>query len=91
MSKSYFGFWVAIAFVWGHFAFCVTVILPVWEVAYPMWVASKAPPARAPEGVDLKSVDYARGLVGFSMVGPHPESGMPQYAYQPGVLQSGEA
>jgi Na+/proline symporter len=91
MSKSYFGFWVAIAFVWGHFAFCVTVILPVWEVAYPMWVASKAPPAGAPEGVDLKSVDYARGLVGFSMVGPHPESGMPQYAYQPGVLQSGEA
>ena len=30
-TRSYFGFWVAIAFIWGHAAFCVAVILPVYE------------------------------------------------------------
>merc|ERR1711966_96615 len=30
-SKSYFGFWVAIAFIWGHAAAVITIILPIWE------------------------------------------------------------
>ncbi|EKX42116.1 hypothetical protein GUITHDRAFT_74268, partial [Guillardia theta CCMP2712] len=31
-TKSYFGFWVAIAFIWGHVAAIITVIYPIWEV-----------------------------------------------------------
>jgi hypothetical protein len=30
-TKSYFGFWVAIAFIWGHAAAVITIILPIWE------------------------------------------------------------
>jgi len=105
MSKSYFGFWVAIAFVWGHFAFCVTVILPVWEVAYPMWVASKAPPAGAPgSALEQKPATYVlptemvgsgNNPVGYMMAPPVAAAQTwpapePLNA-QPGVLQTGEA
>jgi len=31
-SKSYFGFWVALAFIWGHVAFAITVLLPIYEL-----------------------------------------------------------
>lgn len=34
-DKKYFAFWVAIAFIWGHFAFIVTVLLPIWEFCFP--------------------------------------------------------
>ena len=30
-TKSYWGWWVAIAFIWGHLAAIATVLLPVWE------------------------------------------------------------
>ena len=35
MSPSYFGWWVAIAFIWGHMAFVITVILPIAEYFFP--------------------------------------------------------
>jgi len=34
-TKSYFGWWVAIAFIWAHFAFIVTVLLPIYEFIFP--------------------------------------------------------
>lgn len=30
-TKSYWGWWVAIAFLWGHFAAIITIVLPIWE------------------------------------------------------------
>eukprot|EP00285_Hemiselmis_virescens_P008888 CAMPEP_0173392260 /NCGR_PEP_ID=MMETSP1356-20130122/18847_1 /TAXON_ID=77927 ORGANISM="Hemiselmis virescens, Strain PCC157" /NCGR_SAMPLE_ID=MMETSP1356 /ASSEMBLY_ACC=CAM_ASM_000847 /LENGTH=820 /DNA_ID=CAMNT_0014350007 /DNA_START=20 /DNA_END=2482 /DNA_ORIENTATION=- len=30
-TKSYWGWWVAIAFIWGHLAAFITIILPIWE------------------------------------------------------------
>lgn len=30
-TKSYWGWWVAVAFIWGHVAAFITVILPIWE------------------------------------------------------------
>jgi len=35
----YFKFWVALAFIWGHFAFLVTVILPIYEYFFGGWEA----------------------------------------------------
>ena len=34
-TKSYFGWWVAIAFIWAHFAFAATVLLPIYEFIFP--------------------------------------------------------
>ena len=34
-DKKYFAFWVAIAFIWGHFAFAATVLLPCYEFIFP--------------------------------------------------------
>jgi SSS family transporter len=34
-NPGYFGWWVAIAFIWAHFAFCVTVLLPIYEFLFP--------------------------------------------------------
>jgi len=34
-NPGYFGWWVAIAFIWAHFAFCVTVLLPIYEFVFP--------------------------------------------------------
>jgi hypothetical protein len=34
-NKSYFGWWVAIAFIWAHFAFAATVLLPIYEFIFP--------------------------------------------------------
>eukprot|EP00960_Hanusia_phi_P044496 756670-Hanusia_phi.AAC.12 len=34
-SKSYFGWWVAIAFIWGHMAFLATVVYPVVQYFLP--------------------------------------------------------
>ena len=33
-TKSYWGWWVAIAFIWGHFAAAITMILPMWEIRH---------------------------------------------------------
>jgi len=33
-TKSYFGWWVAIAFIWAHFAFAATVLLPIYEFIF---------------------------------------------------------
>jgi len=42
-SKSYFGFWVALAFIWGHVAFSITVLLPIYEFIYPVLEEPEAP------------------------------------------------
>ena len=34
-SKTYFAFWVALAFIWGHVAFVITVLLPIYEFIFP--------------------------------------------------------
>ncbi len=34
-SPGYFAWWVAIAFIWAHFAFGVTVLLPIYEFLFP--------------------------------------------------------
>jgi SSS family transporter len=34
-TPGYFGWWVAIAFIWAHFAFAVTVLLPIYEFIFP--------------------------------------------------------
>jgi hypothetical protein len=30
-TKSYWGWWVAICFIWGHLAALITIVLPLWE------------------------------------------------------------
>ena len=41
-SKSYFAFWVFLAFIWGHVAFAITVILPIHEFVTEYYSTSKA-------------------------------------------------
>ena len=34
-SKSYFTFYVALSFIWGHIAMCITTFIPIYEFIYP--------------------------------------------------------
>ena len=34
-SKSYFTFYVALMFLWGHGAMCITTLIPIYEFMYP--------------------------------------------------------
>ena len=34
-SKSYFTFYVALMFLWGHGAMCITTLIPIYEFLYP--------------------------------------------------------
>ena len=47
-SKSYFTWWVTIAFIWGHFAFVVTVLLPIYEFIFPAKEEEQPQEAAAP-------------------------------------------
>jgi len=47
-SEQYFSFWVVIAFIWGHVAFVITVLLPIYEFATAKPEEKPAPKA-APE------------------------------------------
>jgi hypothetical protein len=34
-SRSYFTFYVALSFIWGHLAMCITTFIPIYEFLYP--------------------------------------------------------
>ena len=92
-SKSYFAFWVGLAFIWGHAAFCVTVLLPIYEFVVP-----KKEEVPAAAGTELKEKPeeapiYNYGpAVGFNMP-PMQQAIPPQQlsAYPAATFQSGEA
>jgi Na+/proline symporter len=57
-SKSHWGFWVAIAFIWGHCAAAITIVLPLWEVRDLFLIAvglRKAP--EPPQSVAAEKVE----------------------------------
>jgi len=61
-TKSYWGWWVAIAFIWGHVAAIITIILPLWEARDFLLAV-----------VGLKKYDFSatvRGREGYDPTGP---------------------
>lgn len=54
-SRSYFSWWVGVAFMWGHVAFIITVLYPLWEFLQP----ALAPPAPPPKVEILMQVPLA--------------------------------
>ena len=47
-SKSYWGWWVAIAFIWGHCAAAMTIVLPLWQARHLFLIALGIQPAPEP-------------------------------------------
>jgi hypothetical protein len=47
-SLPYWTWWVALAFLWGHAAAAVTVLLPLWEGRAAIRAALGLPPAASP-------------------------------------------
>jgi hypothetical protein len=85
-NPGYFGWWVAIAFIWAHFAFAVTVLLPIWEFIFPAkgydrWgnklaeAHDQTPPAYAAKGA-IPATEPAPAPTGFFV--PQPMSFQPQ-------------
>jgi SSS family transporter len=71
-SSSYFGFWVALAFIWGHVAFVITVLFPIYE-----FVTAK------PE--EEEPVKYAMQPMQPMMMTPAPPQAQPPMGfYMPG-------
>ena len=66
-SKGYFAFWVAIAFIWGHVAFCITVLLPIYEFIFPPKES-----AEPKDGTQLQTQATPAEPVGFS-IAPMPD------------------
>jgi SSS family transporter len=98
MSPSYFGWWVAIAFIWGHAAFFITVILPVLEVIFPNLYgkAGEDDAAQPAEGKREVADGAPQQPMGFYMPQPQPQLvamqpmpptmpiyGQPQVGFQP--------
>ena len=50
-TRSYFTFYVALSFIWGHLAMCITTFIPIYEYFYPDEdeLPAPAPDAKAPE------------------------------------------
>jgi len=79
-SKSYFTFYVALSFIWGHVAMCITTFIPIYEFIYPGEDMEEEPaPVDAPKP-SLQNVNPApqEQLMGFYM-----PPGMQPMAHQP--------
>lgn len=66
-SRSYFAFWVAIAFIWGHLASFITVLLPVWEARDFLLLVigvKKLPPSDGIAMVDMDTMKECEGKQG---------------------------
>ena len=91
MSPGYFGWWVAIAFLWGHAAFFITVILPILEVIFPnLYGRDEGPPSEKPTEAQQPGAMPPQAPLGFYMAPAQPMPMQPMGGYaQPMFQQPG--
>ena len=92
-TKSYFTFYVALSFIWGHLAMCITTFIPIYEYFYPDEDEMPAPTPETKDPVYAPPAGQPNQVVqGFYMPpnapGMYPGGQMPMMApMQPMMMQ----
>jgi len=95
-TKGYFGWWVALAFLWGHVAFIITVLLPMYEIyiemfAKPVVVEGKTVPGMTPAPQQAPAQYYMQPPMSYGqpMMGYPGQMGMQPMGMMPGQMPMG--